>query len=394
MTLDELANEIKECILPIIGDITALTFVSSVQEQNVLAVIHRFLSNTSSTSSGMDDSATQLLTHLYSNHLIHLQQRAQTAAELIGEAKKVMNRLFVDTFFVISVSHANHYSIQIFEIEEYLTKCHESAKSITVHSSAPALIHLLDEIKLAAKLVQIPSNSTNYWSCVEFMQTKLFEIGWKDPVIRGQLSVEIVKQFASLAASVIDGDDLASAEHASAFFQSLLQHTLSVGASTSTGELVSLAMGFCHKNSALNRKDSAVKSMRFLSVMIDFSAQNEEQFRTCSECGVMDELFRLCRGAPPPSVEVYWNDMALYGLHLHSLFMLWGFFSVQACAFEKDILVQITAIELLQSVASTLGGLGYLCSQGMVEWLVDASSAEADPFISGEVRAILISLLL
>lgn len=101
MTLDELANEIKECILPIIGDITALTFVSSVQEQNVLAVIHRFLSNTSSTSSGMDDSATQLLTHLYSNHLIHLQQRAQTVAELIGEAKKVMNRLFVDTFFVI-----------------------------------------------------------------------------------------------------------------------------------------------------------------------------------------------------------------------------------------------------------------------------------------------------
>ena len=57
----------------------------------------------------------------------------------------------------------------------------------------------------------------------------------------------------------------------------------------------------------------------------------------------------------------------------------------QARSFEKDILVQITAIELLPSVASCLGGLGYLCSQGMVDWLVRASSAEADPFISGEV---------
>eukprot|EP01035_Chromulina_nebulosa_P031004 gene31004-41279_t len=339
INLDELAKEIKGCILPIIGDIGALTFISTVQEQNILTVIQRYLSN---SSTSIEDSAAQLLAVVYSNHLIHLQQSALTVAELIGEAKK------------------------IFEIQEYLTKCHELAKAIAVHGIAPTLIHHLEEIKLAAKLVKIPSNSTNYWSSMEYMQTQLFEIGWKDPVTRSHVPIEIVVQFASLANSVIDGDDLAAAENASAFFKSLLQHTLSSGSSTITMELVSQAMRFCHRNSALNRKDSSVRSMRFLSVMIDFAAENEEHFRICSECGVVDELFRLCRGAPPPSVDVCRNVITA------------------ARSFEKDILVQITSIELLPSVASGLGGLGYLCSQGMVDWLVDASSAEADPFISGE----------
>ena len=170
---------------------------------------------------------------------------------------------------------------------------------MAVHSIAPSLIHNLEAIKLAAKLVKIPPNSTNYWSSMEYMQTQLFEIGWKDPVIRSHVPIELVVQFASLANSVIDGDDLAAAENASAFFKSLLQHTLLSGSSAIAMELVSQAMRFCHNNSA-----SSVRSMRFLSVMIDFAAQNEEQFRICSECGVVDELFRLCRGNPPPSVDV------------------------------------------------------------------------------------------
>ena len=156
---------------------------------------------------------------------------------------------------------------------------------------------------------------------MEYMQTQLFEIGWKDPFTRSHVPIEIVVQFASLANSVIDGDDLAAAENASAFFKSLLQHTLSSGSSTITMELVSQAMRFCHRNSALNRKDSSVRSMRFLSVMIDFAAENEEHFRICSECGVVDELFRLCRGAPPPSVDVCRNVItAVYSaLSFHSL---------------------------------------------------------------------------
>ena len=97
INLDELSREVKECILPIIGDIGALTFISSVQEHHVLAVIQRYLSN---SNTSIEDSATQLLAVVYSNHLIHLQQSTQTVAELLGEAKKVNQLYIIKTIFI------------------------------------------------------------------------------------------------------------------------------------------------------------------------------------------------------------------------------------------------------------------------------------------------------
>lgn len=59
----------------------------------------------------------------------------------------------------------------------------------------------------------------------------------------------------------------------------------------------------------------------------------------------------------------------------------------QRGAFEKDILLQIAAMELLPLTGNSLSGLAYISSQGVVDWLVAASSTDADPFLSGEVRA-------
>ncbi len=103
---------------------------------------------------------------------------------------------------------------------------------------------------------------------------------------------------------------------------------------------------------ALNQqhKSNTTVYLRFISVFVRASAQSEELFENCNALGVVAELVQLCQ--------------------------------------SNDVLLQINALELLRDVASTQGGLDYLCSHGVVQWLINTAvghgGAAADPLISSE----------
>jgi len=55
--------------------------------------------------------------------------------------------------------------------------------------------------------------------------------------------------------------------------------------------------------------------------------------------------------------------------------------------YQRDILMQISTLELLPSVASTTSGLDYMCTQSMLHWLMNSCSSDGDLLISGEVTS-------
>ena len=167
------------------------------------------------------------------------------------------------------------------------------------------MIDTVSAIKILSKSVSIPPKSDNHWIAIEHLQLQFFLISWNSPhFYRDSFSDALIVKIVSLANNVMEGDDLAAAEEAGLLFQALLKHSTTRGSNSVATELISNAMQRCRALTASNQKDGAMKAMRFLAAMIEFGAASDDCFRLCSGNGVVDELFRVCRGLPPPSLAV------------------------------------------------------------------------------------------
>jgi hypothetical protein len=115
------------------------------------------------------------------------------------------------------------------------------------------------------------------------------------------------------------------------------------------------------RKESLKHKSNSVVYMRFVELFCSILASGEEEFRLCESCGAARDVVELCT--------------------------------------TDDVLVQMTAIELIHHIANTVRGLEFLCRENVITWLVVTScgamrtetvaAAEPDPLISHQALRVL-----
>ena len=129
------------------------------------------------------------------------------------------------------------------------------------------------------------------------------------------------------ALKAIVGEDLAAAEEACSFVEDLICNKKDY-------EAISIV-----RQASVAYANDATVIMRFARIFCKVCSFGDDEFSSCEAAGAVGAVVSLCT--------------------------------------TDDILMQMNAIQLLSSFGDTQRGLEYLCSQGVLAWLVSTASGEA-----------------
>lgn len=202
----------------------------------------------------------------------------------------------------------------------------------------------------------------------------------------GDISMQAVNSLAPLVCSFIGGQDLVEAANATGFHQQLWN----VSGTDVRANLIRCLMDEANKYADIRKGDNSVRYMRFLSMISQYSSEGEESFTACQSTGSegLKSIFTLCQGLlpfnpNPQETTVAWDTRNCSIVKSDCEHCAQA--QAQAQVLHGDLLLQISAMDLLPAIVSTALGLQFFCSCHMLEWIVEATSSDADPFISGEV---------